>query len=873
MRKPGFKYKRQVVLEGQQVPLFLLLFTVFPVILIWILELTTRNLPFTLSSVKVIHVSPAIWLADLLPAIVFVVSRYILRTKMALEAGFSRRLEEKDNDIKTYAGHAMRIGRGDFSTPVVPRDDSDELGKALQLLQGFLKATQRKESNQSWISEGKDLISRILRINTDLDELAFQVMKTLANYIGVEQGAFYIYDQEKEVLSCLATYAYNRRKFINQEFRPGQGLVGQCAYEQDFVYRTEIPDDYVTITSGILGDQKPQSILLIPLITDERLQGVIEFASVKPKIPKLSIQFLLELGEVIARTVYNLSVNLRTKQLLEESRVLTRELKKNEAELQENAREMEATQDELKKANLRLQAKIREAGEAQGKLHWLLENASEVISIYDENMQMTYISPSTLNILGYSQEEMMQGKDFERLNGEDAAALRKLLLETAENSNTGHTIRYSFVTRDGSKRFLESSARNLLDDPSIKGIIVNTRDITEKMRAEREERLKSRMQSLSENSLDMIVRMSVSGQVYYANPVVEDYLSVKSTELLNKRLSEVEFPEILHDYFTDALRELKDSPMKTNNEIAVPLRMGEKLTERILSLDAIPETNSGELETILFVGHDITESKRIEKEIQEKNKKIEDSIRYAEKIQVALLPDIEKIEINLPRSFVYYKPRDVISGDFPWFFKKDGIIFIAAVDCTGHGVPGALLSFIAFFLMKDVIEKSADLDTGLICNRLHDQFRETLKQNTSKSDARDGMDIALCKIDMANSHLEYTGAHRPLYLLSGKELTAYKGDRKAIGGIPLLRKTEPDFTCHSIHPAKGDKIFFFTDGLTDQLGGPYGRKYSPKRVREQILEHPGYTMMQYHELFNTDFNQWQKGFKQLDDVLMIGIEF
>lgn len=125
--------------------------------------------------------------------------------------------------------------------------------------------------------------------------------------------------------------------------------------------------------------------------------------------------------------------------------------------------------------------------------------------------------------------------------------------------------------------------------------------------------------------------------------------------------------------------------------------MGEKLSERIMSIDAIPEFTNDELETILYVGHDITESKRIEKEIQIKNKNIGDSINYAERIQSSLLPDIENIREILPRSFIFYKPRDVVSGDFPYFYRKDDVIYIAAVDCTGHGVSWSTSIFHCIF--------------------------------------------------------------------------------------------------------------------------------------------------------------------------------
>ena len=859
--------------KSKENSIYVFFISVFVLMLIWILEIALKNLVFNFHSIALIHNSVFIWLIDMFPFVLSYIFYKITKTQSDQISKYEEELESQNHIFRKYSEAAERLGSGDYSTPIKPLNKDDHLGLSLKYLMGYLKASKRKEGDQTWISEGKELISRILRLYNTFDELAYNVLKGITDYNQFEQGAFYVYREEGETLNCISTFAYNRKKYIDQEFKLGQGLVGQCAYEQDFVYRTEIPEEYITITSGIIGDQKPRSIVLIPLITDGKLQGVLEFASIKEKIPKISIQFLLELGEIIARTVHNLNLNLQTEMLLEESRDLTEELKKNESNLHENADLMKKTQLELQNSNAQLETKVIEAENAQRKLHWLLENASEIISIYNDKLQMTYVSPSVTKILGYSPEEMMLGKDFERLTRDGANSLRKLIEESLENEADDKKITNSYVTKEGETIFLESSARNFLTDASIQGIIINTIDITERIRAEKEERLKTRMQSLSENSLDLIIRLSTIGQFHYLNPVVEDYIGIPSEKILNKNLSEIDFPEILKEYFESSLLELKSLAQKTNAEIGIPVRMGEKLTERIISFDAIPEMTQDQLETVLFVGHDITEAKRIEKEIQIKNKNIEDSINYAEKIQKALLPEIDHIKDNLPRSFVYYKPKDVVSGDFPWFMPLGNEYLIAAADCTGHGVPGALLSFIAFFLLKDVALQNRNSNAGEICDKLHDNFRKTLKQNTSYSDTRDGLDIAFCKINLEKMELEYAGAHRPLFHLSGGELTEYKGNRKAIGGIELLKKIDEKFENHKVKLKKGDKIFFFTDGLTDQLGGPYGRKFSPKRVRDLILQYPGYTMQQFHDLFEEEFNQWRKGFKQLDDVLVIGIEF
>jgi len=226
-----------------------------------------------------------------------------------------------------------------------------------------------------------------------------------------------------------------------------------------------------------------------------------------------------------------------------------------------------------------------------------------------------------------------------------------------------------------------------------------------------------------------------------------------------------------------------------------------------------------------------------------------------------------------PNSFILYKPRDVVSGDFPWFFKKGDDFYLAAVDCTGHGVPGALLSFIGYFILNNIVDHDREFTAGEVLDKLHEGVQTTLRQDQEGANGRDGMDIALCKINMTKNVLEYSGAHRPLYFLRDGELNQYRGSPKAIGGIPNKKKEEKPFINHVIKYKKTDKIFFFSDGLPDQIGGDKGRKYQAIRIRDEILANEGFNMSQYMKHFARDFKKWQGDFKQIDDVLMIGLEF
>lgn len=842
---------------------------IFPVA-VWIWKFSTGDYPFALRGIiQVYSDNPFLFLLLLIPvaiaAIIYWLSLRIEKRMFFLQ----NEIRQKEDSISKNAAFAKKIGEGDYTADFELVNNNDLLGQSLLLMRKNLLANRKKEEEQNWIAEGKEIIANILRLNNNLDELSYEILVLLIKYIRAIQGSVYIYNEETLTLVNFANYAFNRKRYINQEFKIGQGLIGQCAYEKDIVYRTEIPDDYMTITSGIFGDKKPKSLLIVPLITDEKLQGVLEFASLENEIPELTITYLRELGEIIARTIFNLNINKKTEKLLTEAQQMTIELRENEEQLRQNAEEMRATHEELEKSNAQLETKVKEVEIAQKRLHSLLENASEIISIYDKQLKPTYQSPSTTRILGYTPEEMMGGKDFDRLTPKGDQDLREMFNILLKHPTEPVTIQYTFIKKDGKKIFIESTGRNLLHDPAINGLIFNSQDITERVRAEKEERMRSKMQALSENSLDIIVRLGITGKFFYANPMFESFTGVKAKEISNKTISEVELNEFLFEFFKESIKKIKSEPEKLNAELTIPTING----DCIMSFNAIPEFNESELESVLFVGHDVTEAKRIEREIQDKNRKITESINYAERIQSSILPNTRFIRDFLPKSFIFYVPRDVVSGDFPWFFHKGENIFIAAVDCTGHGVPGALLSFIGYFILNNVVDHDRELTAGEVLDQLHHGVRRTLKQDMADANARDGMDIALCKINLKEQKVEYSGAHRPLYLLRKGELQEFKGDRKAIGGIPHRNKPESNFTNYTFNAKKGDKIFFFSDGLPDQIGGEEGKKYGPQRIREIISVNHDFSMEDYHRYFAGDYEKWKGPYKQIDDILLLGIEF
>jgi len=814
--------------------------------------------------------TPVLYFIDLAPFILGLIGYVLARNFEVYRQDMDQTLGELSTNIQKNARFAKRIGEKDFSVNEGEISRDDELGHALLVMRNNLVEASKKEAELNWIAQGKDKISNILRLHNNINTLAYETLVTLINYTNTIQGSFYVYEEDSKALRNIATYAYNRKKYVNQVFKVGQGLIGQCAYEMDYIYRREIPDDYVTITSGILGDKKPCTILIVPLISDEKLQGILEFASLKDDIPELTIKFVKELGEIIAQTVFNLKVNAKTEKLLKEARIMTEELQENEEELRQNAEEMRATQEELEKTNKNLEGQIREVENAQKRIHSLLENASEVISIYDEHGIVRYESPSVKHILGYEPAEVQEKNAFDVIHNSENDPTRQIFQMLLDDPTRPQTFEYQYQKGDEEVLWLESTGRNFLNNPAIGGIIFNTRDITVRKVAEKAQRMSGQMQALSENSIDMIMRVNLEGRFFYANPTVERYTGIKKKDIIRRTFDEVPMDEKI----VKVLKEITEKVILTQEKIDVETDFPSVEERKVMLINAIPEfSEERELETILIVAHDITEQKKIEEIIKDKNKKINDSINYAQRIQTSILPDNNVIQQELPKSFIFYRPRDVVSGDFPWFFKRGDETYIAAVDCTGHGVPGALLSFIGYFLLNNIVDHDRELTAGQVLDELHQGVRSTLRQDQEGANARDGMDIALCKINKARSELQYAGAHRPLFYLRGDDVEQYKGNRKAIGGIPQKRKEEKDFVNYVIQYEEGDKIFFFSDGLPDQIGGPDAKKYQAQRIRNVIVENKDYTMSQFSKFFARDFNKWKGDIKQIDDVLLIGIEF
>jgi serine phosphatase RsbU (regulator of sigma subunit) len=264
------------------------------------------------------------------------------------------------------------------------------------------------------------------------------------------------------------------------------------------------------------------------------------------------------------------------------------------------------------------------------------------------------------------------------------------------------------------------------------------------------------------------------------------------------------------------------------------------------------------------------EIERQREQLAIKNRNITDSINYAKRIQEALMPSDKIFKRILPESFVFHQPKDIVSGDFFWISERGSKIFVAAVDCTGHGVPGAFMSIIGFELFRKITHNQGIENPAQILSILNKEFEEIFN-DVEDYVMRDGMDIAFCVIDKKNKLLEYSGAVNPIYLIRDDKITEISGSRFSVGLDNTLEE-ERNFENKQILLHDDDVIYLFSDGYADQFGGSDGKKFKYRRFRHLLLTIHKYPMEEQSKLLSERINRWKGEYDQVDDMLIIGFK-
>ena len=250
---------------------------------------------------------------------------------------------------------------------------------------------------------------------------------------------------------------------------------------------------------------------------------------------------------------------------------------------------------------------------------------------------------------------------------------------------------------------------------------------------------------------------------------------------------------------------------------------------------------------------------------------ITDSIKYAKRLQENILPHENQIKAVFPEYFIFYKPRDIVSGDFYYLRKVQNKVIISVVDCTGHGVPGAFISLVGHNSLDEAIKQNKDLEPGKILSSLSKIAAQTLNKTTEDNSVHDGMDLGLCVLDLESRKLKFAGAYNPLYVIRKSkptEIEICKADKLPVGNLENNGK----YTQHEMTLKKGDRFYLFSDGYVDQFGGEKGRKLMYNRFRQLLLDVQSNPMKKQGELVENYLRSWKKGHEQVDDILLMGIE-
>ena len=315
----------------------------------------------------------------------------------------------------------------------------------------------------------------------------------------------------------------------------------------------------------------------------------------------------------------------------------------------------------------------------------------------------------------------------------------------------------------------------------------------------------------------------------------------------------------IQDQLIVQLNENKELQEKAKRELEQKVK--ERTAEIAKSKEEI-EAQRDEIETQLDT---ITSQKNL---IEIQNQSVTESIRYASRLQNALLPSDELIKYFLPKHFILNKPCEIVSGDFYWVGQKNNRIIVIVADCTGHGVPGAFMSLLGISLLNEIVNKAEVIQANEILNELREQIIISLGQTGKESEPREGMDIALCMLDPENGKIQFSGANNPLYLVRSGKLTEIKGDAMPVG---IDMQAAQSFTNHDVSVQKGDSIYLFSDGYADQYGGEHSKKYGYKKFQELLLSVRDMIMFDQKTALEDAFESWKGSNEQIDDVLVMGI--
>lgn len=452
--------------------------------------------------------------------------------------------------------------------------------------------------------------------------------------------------------------------------------------------------------------------------------------------------------------------------------------------------------------------------ESERKYKNLVNEVNDGYFVTDIQGKITFANISLAKILGFTNPEELTGRFFyEFNNSKNTQEVTNTLKRIIESKIKLDGLELEILRLDGTKIHIEIKAVPIQESGQIKGIQGVIHDITDRKRAEIE--LKEKNELIKAQN--------------------EKYIQINK-ELAFQNEEKIKRAEEL---------------LIANKELAFQNDEKEKRADELIIANIKKEAEE-----------------KYKLLLEEKNLLITDSIVYARHIQRAILPRKDEIHSSLPKSFVLFKPKDIVSGDFYYFHKNKHSVFLVAADCTGHGVPGAFMSMIGSGILRDAISQTSDISE--ILKYLNQGIKNSLHQWDRNELVRDGMDIAICSIDINKCIVKYSGARIPFWLIRKgmNEVEEIKGTREVIGGSTLDNQY---FESHELMLSKGDTFYLSTDGYADQFNGNNERKLMKKKYKEILVEIQNKSMSEQEKYLENFIDDWRAGTRQIDDILVIGV--
>lgn len=482
-------------------------------------------------------------------------------------------------------------------------------------------------------------------------------------------------------------------------------------------------------------------------------------------------------------------------------------------------------------------------------------NKSNIIALaLNKDGDLKYVSNNISNYIDCKANELVD-QPISKLNDfitSDTA--RKINIK--EDFKDGKEILTPMKNLNNDVTWIEWSCKEF-----AKGVrVLIGQDVTEKLK------LQNTYEVLVENAEDLIFQIDMNGNFKFLNEQFNTYLPYNKNSLIDKNIKTI-IPEEYHQLTDEFLEDFKTNDKNVSYfELPIYNAIGE-LEWFGQYITKLYSEESNEITEYLVVGRNITEKLKLDKIIATQQANITSSINYAKKIQINLLPATDKLKGCFSEQMVYYKPKDIVSGDFYWCKQVDDYVIVAVGDGTGHGVPGAFMSILGINLLNSIVLEKNIYDPGRILDELDVRLRQMLHEG-HKQRIRDGIEVTICAFNATKGTIDYSCAGSKLVIHDGVSISIRKGDSKHIGD------EQNDFTnyvTHHFEISKETTIYMFTDGYYDQFGGFLQKKYSVRRLLELFTQNISLPLAEQREIIDTDFIDWKGDNDQTDDVTVVGL--